>query len=110
LLPVREGAGGEKPVPMDDGGCNRGHFCPIKGPSGKRLPGAEKPFSLFRTGKRRPGPSDYKKARRKRTRCERKACAKLLPRFVAAGGEKDADASGLSANWKKTLKSEKFDL
>ena len=57
-------------VSMDDGGCNRGHFCPIKGTSGKRLPGAEKPFFPFRTGKHRPGRSDYKKARRKRTRGE----------------------------------------
>ena len=43
-----------------------------------------------RTGKRRPGLSDYKQACRKRTRCERKACDNCRPRFVTAEGEKGA--------------------
>jgi hypothetical protein len=50
LLPVREGAGGEQPVSMDDGDCSRGHFYPIKGISRKRLFSAEKHFSLSAPG------------------------------------------------------------
>ena len=81
LLPVREGAGGEQLVPVDDGGCNRGHFCPIKGISRKRLLRAEKLFSPFRTGKHWPGPSDYGKACRERTRGEWEARDKLPAPF-----------------------------
>ena len=66
---------------MDDGGCNRGHFCPIKGISRKRLLRAEKLFSPFRTGKHWPGPSDYGKACRERTRGEWEARDKLPAPF-----------------------------